>query len=93
LTPQETEAIKGLMLLTSKPVIYAANVADTDLATGNEMSRKVQELAKIEGSKTVLVSAQVESELSGLNNEDRAEFLATLGVTDEQCGLKVRKLR
>ena len=41
LTPGEKEAIKSLMLLTMKPVIYAANVADADLATGNEFSKKV----------------------------------------------------
>ena len=72
-----------------KPVIFAANVADVDLATGNEMSKKVIELAKQEGCRTVLVSAQVESELTGLSASERTEFLEALGVTDEQCGLKV----
>ncbi len=42
-----------------KPVIYAANVADSDLATGNDMSKKVFEFAASEGAKAVLVSAQV----------------------------------
>ena len=45
------------------------------------MSKRVQELAALEGCKTVLVSAQVESELCGLSTEDRAEFLAALDVT------------
>ena len=45
------------------------------------MSKRVQELAAQEGCKTVLVSAQVESELCGLSAEDRAEFLAALDVT------------
>ena len=49
--------------------------------TGNDMSKRVQELAAQEGCKTVLVSAQVESELCGLSTEDRAEFLAALDVT------------
>jgi GTP-binding protein YchF len=88
LTPAEQETIKGLMLLTSKPVIYAANVADEDLAKGNEMSKQVEELAKLDNARMVLVSAQVESELAGLSLEDRTSFLADLGVTDEQCGLK-----
>ena len=48
---------------------------------GNDMSKRVQELAALEGCKTVLVSAQVESELCGLSAEDRAEFLAALDVT------------
>jgi len=76
------------MLLTLKPVIYAANVADTDLATGNEMSKKVFDYAAAEGNKAVLVSAQVEAELTGLSVEERTEFLADLGVREENCGLK-----
>lgn len=51
------------MLLTLKPVIYAANVADADLATGNAMSQKVFEYAAAHGSKAVLVSAQVQQHL------------------------------
>lgn len=88
LTPEEKAAIKGLMLLTMKPTIYAANVADSDLAEGNEMSKRVFEFAAAEGSRAVLVSAQVESELATMAEADRAEFLAALGVTEESCGLK-----
>lgn len=76
------------MLLTMKPTIYAANVADTDLATGNEMSKKVFDFAASEGNKAVLVSAQVEAELAGLSDEEREEFLKELGASDEACGLK-----
>lgn len=59
LTDDEKSTIKSLMLLTMKPVIYAANVADADLSTGNEMSKRVAEYAASEGSQFVLVSAQV----------------------------------
>ena len=48
------------MLLTLKPVIYAANVADSDLATGNAMSKIVFDFAAAEGNTCVLVSAQVQ---------------------------------
>lgn len=89
LTAKEAESIRSLMLLTLKPVIYAANVADSDLATGNDMSRKLFAYAESHGSKAVLVSAQVESELSGLDGSERDEFLSALGVSDEDCGLKV----
>ncbi len=88
LNDEEIESIKSLMLLTLKPVIYAANVADADLAAGNEMSKKVFAHAKTEGSRAVLVSAQVEAELALLNEEDKAEFLGALGVSDEEVGLK-----
>ena len=59
LSIKEREAIKTLMLLTLKPVIYAANVGDSDLAEGNELSKKVFAYAEEHGSKAVLVSAQV----------------------------------
>ena len=89
LTKDELDHIKGLMLLTMKPVIYAANVADADLAQGNEMSKKVFDYAAAENNKAVLVSAQVESELSEMGSEDRTEFLAALGVNEDSCGLRV----
>lgn len=88
LTTEEALAVKSLMLLSLKPVIYAANVADSDLATGNELSKKVFDYAAKEGNAAVLVSAQVESELSGLDAADREEFLKALGVTDADVGLK-----
>ena len=89
LTNEETDHIKGLMLLTMKPVIYAANVADADLAQGNEMSKKVFDYALAENNKAVLVSAQVESELAEMGSDDRTEFLAALGVNESSCGLRV----
>lgn len=89
LTADEELSIKSLMLLSLKPVIYAANVADSDLATGNAMSKVVFEHAAREGNAAVLVSAQVESELCGLEPADRDDFLEALGVKDADCGLKV----
>ena len=88
LTAEEALAIKSLMLLSLKPVIYAANVADSDLATGNDMSRLVFDYAAGEGNSAVLVSAQVESELCNLEPADRDDFLEALGVKDADCGLK-----
>ena len=69
LSEAEEASVKGLMLLTQKPIIYAANVADSDLADGNEMVSKVRELAASEGAAVVVVSAQVESELVELDME------------------------
>jgi GTP-binding protein YchF len=88
LNEEELLSIKSLMLLTIKPIIYAANVADSDLATGNAMSKHVFDYAKSVNAEAVLVSAQVESELVQMEAADRAEFLAELGVNDEDCGLK-----
>ena len=88
LDEDEEKAIKSLGLLTRKKMIYAANVADTDLSTGNEMVEKLKVLADNEGAKLVIVSAQVEAELVELDTDERIEFLESLGVTLETCGLR-----
>lgn len=86
LTEEEAEAVKVLGLLTAKPVIYAANVAEDDLATGNEWVEQVRQIAATDQAQVVVVSAQVESELVELPEEERGDFLASLGV--EEGGLK-----
>jgi GTP-binding protein YchF len=86
LTEEELEAVKGLGLVTQKPVIYATNVSEDDLATGNEQVEKVREVAKLDNAEVVVISAQVEAELVDLSEEERADFLASLGV--EEGGLK-----
>ncbi|MBO3463765.1 redox-regulated ATPase YchF [Aetokthonos hydrillicola Thurmond2011] len=86
LNQEEADLIKGLGLLSGKPIIYAANVSEDDLATGNEYVEKVRQIASAENAQVVIVSAQVESELVELPEEDRADFLASLGV--EEGGLK-----
>ncbi|MCU0533800.1 MAG: redox-regulated ATPase YchF [Hydrococcus sp. Prado102] len=86
LSEEEAESIKSLGLLTGKPIIYAANVSEEDLAQGNQWVEQVRQLAAAEGSKVAIVSAQVESELIELSEEEKADFLASLGV--EEGGLK-----
>lgn len=86
LSDEEAEVIKVLDLLTSKPIIYAANVSEEDLATGNQFVEQVRTVAKNENAQVVVVSAQVESELVELPEEDKADFLQSLGV--EEGGLK-----
>jgi len=87
---EETEllCVKGLGLLSLKPVIYATNVADGDLADGNEMVQKVREQAAAEGASVVVVSAQVEAELVDLDAEERCTFLEELGVAGGETGLQ-----
>ena len=59
------------------------------MASGNEMSAAVFAHAEKEKSAAVRVSAQVESELCGLNAEERRDFLEALDVNENDCGLKV----
>lgn len=86
LTEEEEFLIRPLGLLTRKPVIYAANVNEDDLATGNDWVEKVRTVAAEEDAEVVIVSAQVESELVELSEEERIDFLDSLGV--EEGGLK-----
>jgi ribosome-binding ATPase len=88
LTAEEKAAIAPLGLLTMKPTIYAANVEDGDLAGGNAWVDRVCEYAREQGARTVIVSAQVESELVALSPADRTEFLEALGATEEKTGLR-----
>jgi ribosome-binding ATPase len=82
LTEEEELSIKAMGFMTRKPVIYAANVNDDELATGNAYVEKVREFAKTEGAQVVVISAQVESELVELSEADRLEFLESLGVSE-----------
>jgi GTP-binding protein YchF len=86
LSTEEAVLVKPLGLLTAKPIIYATNVSEDDLANGNAFCETVVDLAAREGAATVRISAQVEAELIELPEEERAEFLAGLGV--EEGGLR-----
>jgi ribosome-binding ATPase len=82
LNEDEELLIKPLGLLTRKPIIYAANVDENDLAAGNDWVEQVRGVASQESAQVVVVSAQVESELVELPEDDRKDFLASLGVED-----------
>jgi ribosome-binding ATPase len=77
---------RELSLLTAKPVLYAANVAEQDLPDGNEHVTAVRAVAAREGAEVVVISAQVEAELAELAAEERQEYLASLGL--ERSGLE-----
>lgn len=79
------KAWRMLQLLTSKPVLYIANVDEESAAEGNAHSRRVVEYAKSEGSTAVVISAKIESELAVLEDEERAEYLEAIGL--EEAGL------
>jgi len=82
LTEEEEAIVKPLGLLTKKPIIYATNVSEDDLATGNQWVEQVRELAQPEKASVVVISAQVESELIELSDEEKVDFLESLGVQE-----------
>ncbi|OPL07985.1 MAG: GTP-binding protein [delta proteobacterium ML8_F1] len=82
----DAQFVKGLSLLTSKPTIYVANVGeDMILDEENPYYVKVREYALAEGSEVVRISAQLEQEISELDEGDRREFLKDVGL--EESGL------
>ena len=78
---EEANAAK-LQLLTTKPVLYVCNVEEASAATGNAHSARVEEMAKAEGGRAVIVSAAIEAEISQMPQEDRGDFLSSLGLHD-----------
>jgi ribosome-binding ATPase len=85
LTPEEQAVVKGFFLLTAKPTLFACNVAEEDLATSdtNKYVRQVRSYVKEHhDTSAIVVSAEIESELVTLQPEERAEYLAGLGVKE-----------
>lgn len=81
----EKKAFKELNLLTSKPALYICNVDEDSAADGNEMTKRVAEYAAEQNARSVIISAEIESELSQLEDDEQKEFLETLGL--EEPGL------
>ena len=84
-TPEEEKAFQQLQLLTAKPVLYVCNVDEAHAATGNEWTQQVADYAKGHNAGTVIISAEIESQLAQLPEAEQKEFLATLGL--EEAGL------
>ena len=82
---EDRKAWDMLQLLTALPALYVANVDEASAADGNELSARVAERARADGAETVVISAQIESEIAVLDDEEQAEFLETLGL--EEPGL------
>ncbi len=79
-TDEQKPFLKGMHLLCAKPIIYAANVSESDIATSNDYVRKVEEYAKDRNAEVVIISAQIESELAELEKDEAKAYLADLGV-------------
>ena len=77
----EIPFVKQLNLMSTKPVIYAANVSEFDLKNGNHYTEQVNEYAKTHSAEMVIISAKIEEELSELGSES-LEYLKELGVDD-----------
>lgn len=79
------EAVADLFLITIKPVLYVANVGEDDLISGNAFVDKVKGIAEAEGAELVVMSGNIEAEISELEADEKEEFLKDLGL--EESGL------
>lgn len=83
LTDKEKEILQSFSLLTAKPVIYVANIAEKDIMIGeNEHSKKVQEFAQKENSGCIVLCARIEEELVSLPKEERPIYKEELGIKE-----------
>ncbi len=82
---EDARAWKMLQLLTTKPVLYVCNVAESEAAEGNAHSARVAEMAAAEGNAHVIISAQIEEEISQLEADEAQMFLEEMGL--EEAGL------
>jgi GTP-binding protein YchF len=78
----ELPYLSDLSLLSLKPVLYVANVAESELHTGSPQIEVVQKLAAAEGSEVVVASARIEEEIAMLDDEERALFLEELDIRE-----------
>jgi GTP-binding protein YchF len=81
----DAKAWKALQLLTTKPILYVCNVDEASASTGNAHSAKVIEMAADQGAGAVLISAQIEEEISQLDEEEAQMFLSEMGL--DEAGL------
>jgi len=81
LSREEQSVLKPLFLLTAKPVMYVANVAERGF-TGNPLLAKVEEHAKKEGAPVVPICAALEAQIADLSDEDKQVFLADMGMKE-----------
>ena len=90
LDENEKMAVKELGLLTAKPILYVANVDETDLAGKGPLVQKVREAAAKAGAEVVPVCAKLEAEIAELDEADRGEMLSGAGLTEPALAVLAR---
>ena len=82
---EDAKAWKSLQLLTTKPILFVCNVDEENASNGNAYSQKVEEMAASQGAGTVTISAQIEEEISKLEEDEAQMFLSEMGL--DEAGL------
>lgn len=89
-TKDELPTLQEMQLLTLKPVLYGANVMESELPNGGPLVEKVREIAAKENSKVVVICGKVEAELAELSEEEAAAFLAELNLKESGLNQLIR---
>jgi len=91
-TEEENNFVKTLTLLSAKPILYVANISEEDLLSNpdNEYVMEVKKYAEEENSEVIVISAQIEAELSELNAEEKLSFLQDLGLSESGLDKLIR---
>ena len=88
----EIPVVKQMNFLSTKPVIYCANVSEFDLKDGNAYTEKVKEYADTHGAEMVIITAKIEEELAELDKEEAAEYLKDLGIEDSGINRMIKSV-
>ena len=88
--PEQIKAMRGMGLITAKPILYVMNVDEDDPSGESDACMKVRERAKAEGAEVVPVCAKIESELAELDDEERREMLESMGMDEPALGKLAR---
>ena len=91
ISKDDDKAWRMLQLITSKPTLYVANVEEASADKGNDLSALVEGRAIQDRAETVIISAQIESEIALLDAEERTEFLETLGLSEPGLNRLIRQ--
>lgn len=91
-TEEEMRVVKMMHLLTIKPVLYVANVGEDEVAdtSNNKYVQQVREFAANDNAEVIVVCAKIESEIAELEGEEKAEFLAELGIAESGLDQLIR---
>lgn len=87
---EQRPVFEQLQLLTSKPIVYVANVDEDTAATGNDHTKRVEVRANAEGAAFVVISAKIESEVAQLPANEREDFLSTMGLQEPGLNRLIR---
>ena len=89
---EEQEAARNLFLLTAKPVLYVCNVDEASAKTGNDFSRRIEQLATEEGAEAMVIAARTEEDIASLETyEDKQMFLEELGLQESGVNRLIKK--